>query len=73
MNNTPIEDRKLLYRELCARRPYGVKVQLMYATAFGVTDSMFLPQSLTNYKLDIMEAWAEGSNLSRLFKPYLFP
>lgn len=73
MNNAPIEDRKLLYRDLCARKPYGVKVQLMYATSFGDTDSMFLPQSLTNYKLDIMEVWAEGSNLSRLFKPYLFP
>lgn len=73
MNNTPIEDRKLLYRDLCARKPYGVKVQLMYATAFGDTDSMFLPQSLTNYKLDMMGIWAEGSNLSRLFKPYLFP
>lgn len=73
MNNTPLEDRKLLYRDLCARKPYGVKVQLMYATAFGDTDSMFLPQSLTNYKLDIMQLWSEGSNLSRLFKPYLFP
>lgn len=73
MNNTPLEDRKLLYRDLCARKPYGVKVQLMYATAFGDTDSMFLPQSLTNYKLDIMEVWAEDIKLSRLYKPYLFP
>lgn len=73
MNNTPIEDRKLLYRDLCARKPYGVNVQLMHATAFGVTDSTFLPQSLTSYKLDIMEVWAEGINASRLFKPYLFP
>lgn len=73
MNNTPLEDRKLLYRDLCARKPYGVKVQLMYATAFGNTDSMFLPQSLTNYKLDIMEVWAKDIKLSRLYKPYLFP
>ena len=73
MNKTPIEDRKLLYRDLCARKPYGVKVQLMNAPAFGDAEPIFSPKKLSSYKLDMMEVWAEGSNVSRLFKPYLFP
>lgn len=73
MNNTPVEDRELLYRDLCARMPYGVKVQLMNAPAFGDAEPIFSPQNLSSYKLDIMGVWADGSNLSRLYKPYLFP
>ena len=73
MNNTPLEDRMLLYRDLCARKPYGVMVQLMNAPTFGDAEPMFLPAKLSSYKLDMMEVWAGGSNLSRLYKPYLFP
>lgn len=73
MNNTPIEDRKLLYRDLCARIPYGVMLQLMNAPTFGDAEPIFLPKNISSYKLDIMQLWSEGSNLSRLYKPYLFP
>lgn len=73
MNNTPIEDRKLLYRDLLARMPYGVKVQLMNVPKFGDAEPIYLPQNFSFYKANTMEVWAEGSNLSKLWKPYLFP
>ena len=73
MNNTPLEDRKLLYRDLCARMPYGVMLQLMNAPTFGDAEPIFLPKKISSYKLDIMQLWSEGSNISRLYKPCLFP
>lgn len=70
MNNTPLEDRKLLYRDLCARMPYGVMLQLMNVPT---SEPIFLPKKISSYKLDTMQLWSEDSNVSRLYKPYLFP
>lgn len=73
MNKTNIQDRQLLFQDLCSRLPYGVKVQLMNAPAFGECECIFPPSALSFYKVDMMGVWAEGANVSRLYKPYLFP
>lgn len=45
----------------------------MNVPAFGECECIFLPSALSFYKVDVMSVWAEGTNFSRLYKPYLFP
>ena len=59
------EDKELLLRDLCARVPYGVKVQYM--------NNIFVIDYVSSYeevKLDIPDNWTVG--VSEV-KPYLFP
>ena len=59
------KDRDLLLRDLCARVPYGVKVQYM--------NNIFVIDYVSSYeevKLDIPDNWTVG--VSEV-KPYLFP
>ena len=59
------EDKELLFRDLCARVPYGVKVQYM--------NNIFVIDYVSSYeevKLDIPDNWTVG--VSEV-KPYLFP
>ena len=59
------ENKELLLRDLCARLPYGVKVQYM--------NNIFVIDYASSYeevKLDIPDNWAVG--VSEV-KPYLFP
>lgn len=59
------EDKELLLRDLCARTPYGVKVQYM--------NNIFVIDYVSSYeevKLDTSDNWTVG--VSEV-KPYLFP
>ena len=59
------ENKELLLRDLCARLPYGVKVQYM--------NNIFVIDYVSSYeevKLDIPDNWTVG--VSEV-KPYLFP
>ena len=59
------ENKELLLRDLCARTPYGVKVQYM--------NNIFVIDYVSSYeevKLDIPDNWTVG--VSEV-KPYLFP
>ena len=59
------EDKELLLRDLCARVPYGVKVQYM--------NNIFVIDYVSSYeevKLDTSDNWTVG--VSEV-KPYLFP
>ena len=59
------ENKELLFRDLCARVPYGVKVQYM--------NNIFVIDYVSSYeevKLDIPDNWTVG--VSEV-KPYLFP
>ena len=59
------EDKELLLRDLCARVPYGVKVQYM--------NNIFVIDYVSSYeevKLDIPDNYTVG--ISEV-KPYLFP
>ena len=59
------EDKELLFRDLCARVPYGVKVQYM--------NNIFVIDYVSSYeevKLDTSDNWTVG--VSEV-KPYLFP
>ena len=59
------ENKELLLRDLCARVPYGVKVQYM--------NNIFVIDYVSSYeevKLDIPDNWTVG--VSEV-KPYLFP
>ena len=59
------EDKELLLRDLCARVPYGVKVQYM--------NNIFVIDYVSSYeevKLDIPDSYTVG--VSEV-KPYLFP
>ena len=58
-------DKELLLKDLCARVPYGVKVQYM--------NNIFVIDYVSSYeevKLDIPDNWTVG--VSEV-KPYLFP
>ena len=62
---TEEEKKDLLFRDLCARVPYGVKVQYM--------NNIFVIDYVSSYeevKLDIPDNWTVG--VSEV-KPYLFP
>ena len=59
------EDKELLFRDLCARVPYGVKVQYM--------NNIFVIDYVSSYeevKLDIPDNWTVGV---WEVKPYFFP
>ena len=59
------KDKELLLRDLCARLPYGVKVQTAYPDAKileGIQFPDYIGISDGYYSLDVMEC-----------KPYLFP
>ena len=59
------EDKELLLKDLCARTPYGVKVQYM--------NNIFVIDYVSSYeevKLDTSDNWTVG--VSEV-KPYLFP
>ena len=59
------ENKELLLRDLCARLPYGVKVQYM--------NNIFVIDYVSSYeevKLDTSDNWTVG--VSEV-KPYLFP
>ena len=59
------EDKELLFRDLCARVPYDVKVQYM--------NNIFVIDYVSSYeevKLDTSDSWTVG--VSEV-KPYLFP
>ena len=59
------EDKELLLRDLCARVPYGVKIQYM--------NNIFVIDYVSSYeevKLDTSDNWTVG--VSEV-KPYLFP
>ena len=59
------EDRQIFLKDLCARTPYGVKVQYM--------NNIFVIDYVSSYeevKLDIPDNWTVG--VSEV-KPYLFP
>ena len=59
------ENKELLFRDLCARVPYGVKVQYM--------NNIFVIDYVSSYeevKLDTSDNWTVG--VSEV-KPYLFP
>ena len=59
------EDKELLLKDLCARVPYGVKVQYM--------NNIFVIDYVSSYeevKLDTSDNWTVG--VSEV-KPYLFP
>lgn len=60
------EDKELLLRDLCARLPYGVKVEYENET-FDVEHVCPMYEEV---KLDIPETWTIG--VSEV-KPYLFP
>ena len=60
------EDKELLFRDLCARVPYGVKVQ--YMNNIFVID--YVSPMYGEVKLDIPDNWTVG--VSEV-KPYLFP
>ena len=60
------EDKELLFRDLCARVPYGVKVQ--YMNNIFVID--YVSPMYGEVKLDISDNWTVG--VSEV-KPYLFP
>ena len=72
MNNTPLEDRKILFRALCAMAPYKTKAQTLFQTAESLIEIKKV-RFLTGYKIDTMYYWAEGSQSRYLYKPYLFP
>ena len=59
------EDKELLLKDLCARTPYGVKVQYM--------NNIFVIDYVSSYeevKLDTSDNWTVGASE---VKPYLFP
>lgn len=65
-----IEDKKLLYRDLCARLPYGVKIEVTYSKESGSS----LRAKLCHEGINILD-----TNILWLFqqseiyiKPYLF-
>ena len=60
------EDKELLFRDLCARVPYGVKVQ--YMNNIFVID--YVSPMYGEVKLDTSDNWTVG--VSEV-KPYLFP
>ena len=60
------EDKDLLLRDLCARIPYGVKVQVFN---YGVETV----ETLYQIDLDGYISTIEGDELKYFYKPYLFP
>ena len=63
---TEEEKKDLLFRDLCARAPYGVKVQ--YMNNIFVID--YVSPMYGEVKLDTPDNWTVG--VSEV-KPYLFP
>jgi hypothetical protein len=60
------EDRNLLLKDLCARLPYGVKVQVFN---YGIE----AVETLYEIDLDGYISTIEGDTLKYSYKPYLFP
>lgn len=60
------EDRELLFKDLCTRLPYGVKVQVFN---YGVESV----ETLYQIDLDGYISTVEGDELKYSYKPYLFP
>ena len=57
------EDKELLFKDLCARLPYGVKVQSTFYNCGG---------TIWKYENEILTACLLGYPITR-YKPYLFP
>ena len=57
------EDKSLLLKDLCARLPYGVKVQSTFYNCDG---------TIWKYENEILTAGLLGYPITR-YKPYLFP
>ena len=57
------EDKELLFKDLCARIPYGVKVQSTFYNCDG---------TIWKYENEILTAGLLGYPITR-YKPYLFP
>ena len=70
------EDKKLLIKDLCARLPYGVKIE-RYSSYYGIVSEIDETYNKIEYfrdfvgALDItfLDKWIEEYNV----KPYLFP
>ena len=60
------EERELLFKDLCARIPYEVKVQVFN---YGVESV----ETLYQIDLDGYISTVEGDELKYSYKPYLFP
>lgn len=60
------ENKDLLLRDLCARLPYGVKVQVFN---YGIETV----ENLYQIDLDGYISTIEGDELKYSYKPYLFP
>ena len=60
------EDKELLIKDLCARLPYGVKVQVFN---YGIETV----ENLYQIDLDSYISTIEGIELKYSYKPYLFP
>jgi len=60
------EDKELLLKDLCARLPYGIKVQVFN---YGIETV----ETLYQIDLDGYISTIEGDELKYSYKPYLFP
>ena len=62
------EDKDLLLKDLCARLPYGVKVQ-----SYSYEDDIETVETLYNIDSDGYMSTIECDTLKNITKPYLFP
>ena len=62
------EDKNLLLKDLCARLPYGVKVQ-----SYSYEDDIKTVETLYNIDSDGYMSTLECDTLKNITKPYLFP
>ena len=60
------EEKQLLLKDLCARLPYGVKIQVSYEECSGCFDE-------TVYSVDNCESFHINDRCIEYIKPYLFP
>ena len=62
------EDKDLLLKDLCARLPYGVKVQ-----SYSYEEDIETVETLYNIDSDGYMSTLECDTLKNITKPYLFP
>ena len=62
------EDKDLLLKDLCARLPYGVKLQ-----SYNYEDDIETVETLYNIDSDGYMSTLECDTLKNITKPYLFP
>ena len=60
------EDKELLLKDLCARLPYGVKIQVSYEECSGYFDEIV-------YAVDNCGSFHINDRCIEYIKPYLFP